>query len=172
MYSLKRNNLSIKFPSNVHIFAAAIFIRTRKIKLSRSHPNTCDIIEKPRMSCQRDITYKASEIRTKNWSTREDRNELLGLRRIKILIDLQYIYLSVKILTLILMSCCVYVLSPAIVEENSPHNTIEQDDESTHDYEYIDEDELASIRRKFNDQSIHGKRKTISTFTMQTAKQV
>ncbi|XP_071226006.1 protein THEMIS-like [Salvelinus alpinus] len=63
----------------------------------------------------------------------------------------------------------------AIVEENSPHNnTIEQDDEYTHDYEYIDEDELDSIRRKFNDQSIHitDKKKSENTYAMQTAKQV
>nr|XP_046154215.1 protein THEMIS-like isoform X2 [Oncorhynchus gorbuscha] len=59
-------------------------------------------------------------------------------------------------------------------EENSPrHKTIKQDDDDdTKDYEHIDEDELARIRRKLNDQSIHGKRKAINTYAMQTAKQV
>uniref|UniRef100_A0A8C7LZA8 Thymocyte selection associated n=1 Tax=Oncorhynchus kisutch TaxID=8019 RepID=A0A8C7LZA8_ONCKI len=62
----------------------------------------------------------------------------------------------------------------AIVEENGPHNnTIEQDDDYTHDYEYIDEDELDSIRRKFNDQSIHiTDKKKSEKIAMQTAKQV
>ncbi|CAB1340267.1 unnamed protein product [Coregonus sp. 'balchen'] len=62
-----------------------------------------------------------------------------------------------------------------IGEENSPqHKTIKQDDDDTHDYEYIDEDELDIIRRKLNDQSIQGtdNRKTRNTYAMQTAKQV
>lgn len=54
------------------------------------------------------------------------------------------------------IKACVCFPPPAVSRGRSMEDVClnQADDDDTHDYEYIDEDELENIRRQFNEQSI------------------